>query len=78
MTTRGVRASLSWSGCTPNHFPSKYQVFVGFNGLGMPAGFYQAVLQVDPCIREGDFFGRPRSCEFDGRVVAVEALDENM
>ena len=29
-----------------------------------------------PRVEEGDFFSRTKNCEFDGRVMTVEILDE--
>ena len=37
----------------------------------------QAVLQVNPCVEEAYLFSRPSGSKFDGRVVTVEAVNED-
>ena len=52
------------------------EVLVPVRGLDMQVSPNQAVLQVDPCVEEGDLFGRPSGSKFDGRVVMVETVNE--
>ena len=47
-------------------------------GLDMQVRAYQALPQEDSHIEERHFIGRPRSCEFNGRVVTVEIFYEDL
>ena len=53
------------------------EVLVSVHGLDMQVSPNQAVLQVDPCVKEGYLFSGPSGSKFDGRVVTVEAVDED-
>ena len=55
------------------------EVLVPVCWLDMQVSPNQAFLQVNPCVEEGYMylFGGPSSSKFDGRVVMVEAVDED-
>ena len=53
------------------------EVLVRARGLDMQVSTCLAMLQVDPRVKEGHFFGQPRSCEFDGRVVTAETINQD-
>ena len=53
------------------------EVLVRVRGFDVQVSTNLAIFQVDPRIEEGDFFCRPRSCKFDGRMVTVKVFYED-
>ena len=47
------------------------------SGLDIQVSPDLAVLQVNPCVDEGDLFGGLSGSKFDSRVVTVEAVNED-
>ena len=46
-------------------------------GLDVHVSADLAVRQVDSRVKEGHFFGRPRSCKFDGGMGTVDIFYED-
>ena len=52
------------------------EVLVHLRGLDMQVSTYLSILQNNPCVQEGKFFSRPRSCKFNSRMVMVELSEK--